>query len=200
MVLPTTLLTVGTCVCTHDSRQSWSAPGSQPPPLPQQPPPPPQQPPPPPPLPPPPLVGWQKAFSPAGDAYYWHPQTGEVSWSAPGSQPPPPPQQQPPPPPMQQPPAQQPPNDPPHSPAQSPSSGQAASSNSNSNIADGNGNVFVRYGSSPRAVSREVALMRREHFMLARELHETVDETRRQRVARTMAGIEWRLMERGFQM
>ena len=45
---------------------------------------------------------------------------------------------------------------------------------------------------------RDVQGLRREHFVLSRELHEIADPTQRQRITRAMAEIEGRLMERGF--
>ena len=40
--------------------------------------------------------------------------------------------------------------------------------------------------------------MKREHFILGRELHELADEKDRQRVVRQRAGIEYALSKRGM--
>ena len=54
-----------------------------------------------------------------------------------------------------------------------------------------------RYSQSPGMFRREVGLLRREHFVLSRELREVHDPLARQRLTRTIADLEIRLLERG---
>ena len=76
--------------------------------------------------------------------------------------------------------------------ASGPISGTAAGSSSNGGEDKG------RYDmSSPQAIRREIRTLRREHFVLTRELREVADPTTRQRLARELAGMEIRLLEWG---
>ena len=54
-----------------------------------------------------------------------------------------------------------------------------------------------RHGISPTALRAEIRALKREYFVLSRELREIVKPSLRQRHARDMATIESRLMERG---
>ena len=53
---------------------------------------------------------------------------------------------------------------------------------------------------SPASFKNEIILLKRELFMLSRELREVVDPETRQRVVREMATLESRLMERGVML
>lgn len=53
---------------------------------------------------------------------------------------------------------------------------------------------------SPASFRNEIVLLKRELFMLSRELREVVDPPTRQRIVREIAKIELQLMERGVRL
>ena len=53
-----------------------------------------------------------------------------------------------------------------------------------------------RFGLSPQAFRNEIRVLRRELFLLSRELREVVDPIGRQRLAREIAAVESRLSDR----
>ena len=61
----------------------------------------------------------------------------------------------------------------------------------------GSSSYAARYGMSPRAFRNEITHLKREIFVLTRELREVVDPPTRQRLAREIARMEPQLMERG---
>ena len=50
---------------------------------------------------------------------------------------------------------------------------------------------------NPTSFRAEIQTLKRDHFVLTREMHEIVDPVARQRVAREIATLESRLIERG---
>ena len=60
----------------------------------------------------------------------------------------------------------------------------------------------TRYSMSPASFRNEIVLLKRELFMLSRELRvaEVVDPPTRQRIVREIAKIELQLMERGVRL
>ena len=57
----------------------------------------------------------------------------------------------------------------------------------------------ARYGCSPASFAREVRALKKEHYVLSREMREVCDQVARQRMARDIAIIEVRLLERGVE-
>ena len=53
---------------------------------------------------------------------------------------------------------------------------------------------------SPASFRNEIVLLKRELFILSRELREVVDPPARQRIVREIAKIELQLMERGVRL
>ena len=143
---------------------------------------------------------WQQVRSGSGaPPYYWNTKTGEVRWTLPSQPPPPPPPPHPPPPPPPPPGAiatDMPPADPGdaiNATMQQPSLSPGPSQPQLFPERDRSS----RYSQSPGMFRREVGLLRREHFVLSRELREVHDPLARQRLTRTIADLEIRLLERG---
>ena len=53
---------------------------------------------------------------------------------------------------------------------------------------------------SPQAFRNECRALKREHYVLTKELHEVVDPRDRQRLARAIANTEVSLMDRGVSL
>jgi len=78
--------------------------------------------------------------------------------------------------------------------------GGSSSSHGGGSGGSGSSSLHARFGLSPRAFRNEISVLKRELFMLSRELREVVDPAMRQRMAREIAKIESQLMERDVQL
>ena len=131
-------------------------------------------PPPLPPPPPPPKQGvWKEARTPNGTRYFYNDRTRETAWELP---------------------------------SQSTSSGAGGSSTQSSTHASSVGAtassapISDRYGVSPGSFTREIRVLKRQHYVLSQEMIEIVDPVARQRQARDIAKLEARLLERGIDL
>ena len=60
--------------------------------------------------------------------------------------------------------------------------------------------ISDRYGVSPGSFTREIRVLKRQHYVLSQEMIEIVDPVARQRQARDIAKLEARLLERGIDL